>query len=85
VTALDLAGVAASVGSACTTGSDEVSHVLAALGYPADEARGAVRLTLGRTTTEAEIEAAAETIPTTIERVRAGARELATELEVAAG
>jgi cysteine desulfurase len=85
VTALDLAGVAASVGSACTSGSDEPSHVLAALGYPADEARGAVRLTLGRTTTDADVDAALAVIPGTIERVRAGAREIAAELEVAAG
>jgi cysteine desulfurase len=85
VTALDLAGVASSVGSACTTGSTEVSHVLAALGYPADEARGAVRLTLGRTTTEADVDAAIGIIPGTIERVRSGAREMAAELEVAAG
>jgi len=40
---LDLEGIAASVGSACTTGSTEVSHVLAAMGYPDEEARGALR------------------------------------------
>ena len=56
--ALDLRGIAASTGSACTTGSAEVSHVLLAMGYPADEARGQVRLSLGRTTTEAEIDEA---------------------------
>ncbi len=54
--ALDLEGIAASVGSACTTGSTEVSHVLTAMGYPDDEARGALRLSLGRTTTDAEID-----------------------------
>src|SRR5207237_1201647 len=53
---LDLNGIAASVGSACTSGSSEVSHVLTAMGYPEEEARGALRLTLGRTTTEAEID-----------------------------
>jgi cysteine desulfurase len=85
VTALDLAGIAVSVGSACTTGSDEVSHVLSAMGYPDDEARGALRLTVGRTTTEAEIEEAAAVIPRTIEQVREGARAMTAELEVAAG
>ena len=55
---LDLEGIAASVGSACTTGSTEVSHVLTAMGYPEDEARGALRLSLGRTTTDDEIDAA---------------------------
>ena len=49
--ALDLEGIACSVGSACTTGSTEVSHVLTAMGYPEEEARGALRLSLGRTTT----------------------------------
>ena len=55
---LDLEGIAASVGSACTTGSTEVVHVLTAMGYPDEEARGALRLSLGRTTTDAEIDAA---------------------------
>jgi cysteine desulfurase len=58
VAALDLEGVAASVGSACTTGSLEPSHVLTAMGYPADEARGSLRLSLGRTTTDAEVDEA---------------------------
>ena len=66
VSALDLEGVAASVGSACTTGSLEPSHVLTALGYPEDEARGSLRLSLGRTTTAAEVEEAATIIASTI-------------------
>ena len=53
---LDLEGIAGSVGSACTTGSTEVSHVLTAMGYPDEEARGALRLSLGRTTTDDEID-----------------------------
>ena len=53
---LDLEGIACSVGSACTTGSTEVSHVLTAMGYPEEEARGALRLSLGRTTTDDEID-----------------------------
>ena len=55
VMALDLAGLACSTGSACVTGSTEVSHVLTAMGYPDDEAKGALRLSLGRTTTAEEV------------------------------
>jgi cysteine desulfurase len=67
--ALDLAGIAASTGSACTSGSTEVSHVLAAMGYPEDEARGAVRLSLGRTTTDTEIAEAAQVVPAVLRRL----------------
>lgn len=67
--ALDLEGIAASTGSACTSGSGEVSHVLTAMGYPADEARGAVRLSLGRTTTEAEIDEACRIVPDVLRRL----------------
>ena len=66
--ALDLAGVACSTGSACVSGSTEPSHVLTAMGYPAEEARGALRLSLGRTTTAAEIEEAADAIVRTLVR-----------------
>lgn len=52
---LDMAGVAASAGSACTSGSIEPSHVLQAMGLPEDRVRSAVRFTLGRQTTEDEI------------------------------
>jgi len=69
--ALDLAGIAASTGSACSSGSAEVSHVLAAMGFPADEAHGAVRLSLGRTTTEAEIDEALSIVPAAIMRLAA--------------
>ena len=70
---LDLEGIAASVGSACTTGSTEVSHVLSAMGYPDEEARGALRLSLGRTTTEAEIEEAVAIVPRVVASMRIGA------------
>jgi cysteine desulfurase len=73
VMALDLAGLACSTGSACVTGSTEVSHVLTAMGYPADEAKGALRLTLGRTTTAAEIEEAGRLIAHVIETQREAA------------
>ena len=72
VMALDLEGVACSTGSACTTGSLEPSHVLLAMGYPAEEARGSLRLSLGRTTSDADIETAAGAIGRVVERLRAG-------------
>lgn len=71
VLALDLEGVCASVGSACTTGSAEPSHVLTALGYPEEEARGSLRLSLGRTSTREEIDRAVEVVPRTLSRLRA--------------
>jgi len=74
---LDLVGIACSTGSACTTGSTDPSHVLTALGYPEEEARGSIRLTLGRTTTETEIERAVELIPQTIANMRAAAAVVA--------
>jgi len=55
VLGLDLHGVASSSGSACTSGSMEPSHVLVALGLPQERASAAVRLTLGRGTTDSEI------------------------------
>jgi len=76
---LDLEGIAASVGSACTTGSTDPSHVLTAMGYPDDEARGAVRLSLGRTTTDDEIDAAVEVVPRILDEARAGAAALAAD------
>ena len=75
--ALDLAGLACSTGSACTTGSNEVSHVLSAMGYPADEARGALRLSLGRTTTAEEVAMAAGLLTRTIGSQRDAAEKLA--------
>lgn len=70
VFALDLAGVAVSTGSACTAGSPEPSHVLAAIGYAPDVARGALRITLGRGNTDAELERAAVVIPQVVRQVR---------------
>ena len=67
--ALDLEGIAVSNGSACTSGSADPSHVLTAMGYPADEARGAIRLSLGRTTTEAEIDEAVRVVPAVLRRL----------------
>jgi cysteine desulfurase len=74
--ALDLEGIAVSVGSACTTGSTEPSHVLAAMGFPPDEARGSLRVSLGRTTTDDEVATAAEAIPRTLLAMRDGQAEV---------
>ncbi|MCU0483286.1 MAG: cysteine desulfurase [Chloroflexi bacterium] len=71
--ALDLLGIAASAGSACATGDAEPSHVLLAMGYAPDEAAGALRLSLGRTTTAAEVDEAALVVPRVIRSSRAGA------------
>lgn len=73
VFALDLAGVAVSTGSACTAGSPEPSHVLAAMGYAPEAARGALRVTLGRENTGPEVDKALRVIPNTIERIRTNA------------
>jgi cysteine desulfurase len=68
---LDAAGIAASQGSACSSGAAEPSHVLAAMGLPREAARGALRLTLGPGTTEAEVDAAAAAIVEAVGRLRA--------------
>jgi cysteine desulfurase len=77
VVKLDLEGVAASVGSACTTGSAEPSHVLAAMGYPEDEARGSLRFSFGRATTDVEIDAALDVVPRVVRSARAAAALIA--------
>jgi cysteine desulfurase len=81
--ALDLEGIATSVGSACATGSADVSHVLAAMGYPEEEARGALRISLGRTTTAAEVDVAAEAIPRTLAAHRTASAVLADSVPAA--
>jgi cysteine desulfurase len=77
--ALDLEGVAAAVGSACTSGSTDVSHVLTAMGYPEDEARGALRLSLGRTTTDDEISLAMDVVPRVIRSIQAASATVAAD------
>ncbi len=67
---LDLAGVSASSGSACSAGSIEPSHVLQAMRVPAAEANALVRLSLGRETTPEEVAAVAALLPDVIQRVR---------------
>lgn len=70
VIALDLKGIACSTGAACSSGAVEPSHVLTAIGLPPEDARATLRLSLGRQTTDAEIDFALETIPPVIERLR---------------
>ncbi len=67
---LDLAGIAASGGSACATGAIEPSHVLLAMGIPPDRARSAIRLSLGRETTADDIVRAATAIAAIVTRLR---------------
>jgi cysteine desulfurase len=71
IIALDLAGVAASTGSACTTGDPEPSFVLTAMGLSPSWAVGSLRLTLGRWTKEEQIEHVLEVLPDTVRRTRA--------------
>jgi cysteine desulfurase len=67
---LDGAGVAASSGSACTSGSTEPSHVLVAMGVPKRRAAGSLRLTLGWETTQADVDAAVEKVIDAVTRLR---------------
>ena len=69
--ALDLEGVCASAGSACHSGSTKPSGVLLALGLSDADARSTLRLSLGWSTTEDEVEAALRILPPLVARVRA--------------
>jgi cysteine desulfurase len=71
VAALDLEGVAVSVGSACAAGAGEPSHVLLALGCDEAAARAAIRFSLGPDTTGAEIDAAISAVRRVVARMRA--------------
>lgn len=67
---LDMEGVAASSGSACTSGSLEASHVLLAIGLPPEIAHGSLRLTLGKDNTEEEVDYMIGILPGIIEKLR---------------
>jgi cysteine desulfurase len=67
---LDSAGVSASTGSACSSKSLEASHVLLALGLKPQECHGSLRLTLGKYSTEEEVDFVLEVVPKAIERLR---------------
>jgi len=68
---LDMEGVAASSGSACTSGSLEASHVLLAIGLPPEIAHGSLRLTLGKDNTEEEVDYVIGILPGIIQKLRA--------------
>jgi cysteine desulfurase len=72
---LDAAGVAVSTGSACQAGVPEASHVLLAMGLSEQDARGALRITLGHTTTDADVDAFLTALPDAV--ARAGAAGMA--------
>jgi cysteine desulfurase len=70
---LDEAGVCASAASACASGAQQASHVLAAMGVPPETATGALRLSLGWTSTDADVDRALDAIPAAVDRL-VGAR-----------
>ncbi len=80
VIALDLKGLAISTGAACSSGAVEPSHVLLAMGLRNDQARASIRFSLGKQTTDEEIDFALELVPETIGRLReltaAGRKEI---------
>jgi cysteine desulfurase len=68
---LDLEGICASTGSACSSASLEPSHVLLAMGVSPEQAQGSLRLTLGRDNTEADVDRVLEVLPLIVARLRA--------------
>ncbi len=70
---LDAGGIECSTGSACTAGVARPSHVLLAMGQPAERARGSLRLSLGHNSTEADVDAALQVLPAAVERARQAA------------
>jgi cysteine desulfurase len=71
ILALDLKGIGASAGSACTSGSLEPSYVVTAMGVPTEWALGALRCSLGRSTSAEDIDYVLEVLPAAVERIRA--------------
>jgi len=70
ILALDLKGIGASAGSACTSGSLEPSYVLTAMGVPTEWALGALRCSLGRSTSDADVDYVVDVLPGCVERLR---------------
>jgi len=71
VIALDLKGLAVSTGAACSSGAIEPSHVLTAMGMRPDQARASIRFSLGKQTTETDIDLALQLVQETVSRLRA--------------
>ncbi|MEO6988762.1 MAG: cysteine desulfurase family protein [Aquihabitans sp.] len=69
---LDQAGLGASWGSSCASGASEPSHVLAAMGVPSHVSRGALRLSLGWSSTDADVDAALAAVPAAVNQLRGG-------------
>ena len=67
---LDISGICASTGSACSSASLEASHVLLAMGVPHEKAHGSLRLSISHDTTDEDIDYIIETVPTIVERLR---------------
>jgi cysteine desulfurase len=70
VIALDLKALAVSGGAACSSGASESSHVLAAMGLRAEQARTCIRFSLGKQTTDEDIDIALALVPETVARLR---------------
>jgi len=75
--ALDLAGVAVSTGSACSSGTLEPSHVLKAMGFPAHRTQNSIRFSLGAANTEADIDKVLEVLPGVVDKLRSLTRTVA--------
>jgi cysteine desulfurase len=68
---LDQIGIEVATGSACSSGSLEPSHVLTAIGIPVEYARGSIRMTIGRLTTDEDIDYVCEHFPRIVKELRA--------------
>jgi cysteine desulfurase len=77
VVALDLEGICVSSGPACSSGASEPSHVLTAMGIPANTAAGSIRVSVGWGSAEADVERFLEALPLAVEKLRSAARTFA--------
>ena len=67
---LDISGICASTGSACSSASLEASHVLLAMGVPHEKAHGSLRLSISHETTDEDVDYIIKTLPGIVERLR---------------